>query len=54
MGFVGNYATRGLSPQMYGMPAIPKKAAPKIDAAFIIAVNLFRERLCLRCCPDDG
>ena len=23
MGFVGNYAPRGLSPQMYGMPVIP-------------------------------
>ncbi len=25
MGFVGNYAPLGLSPQMYGMPVIPKK-----------------------------
>ena len=25
MGFVGNYAPRGLSPQMYDMPAILKK-----------------------------
>ena len=25
MGFVGNYALRGLSPQMYDMPVIQKK-----------------------------
>ena len=24
MGFVGNYAPHGLSPQMYDMPVIPK------------------------------
>ncbi len=27
MGFVGNYAPGGLSPQMYGMPVIQKKGA---------------------------
>ena len=27
MGFVGNYALRGLSPQTDGMPVIPKKEA---------------------------
>ena len=25
MGFVGNYAPHGLSPQMYDMPVIPKE-----------------------------
>ena len=29
MGFVGNYAPCGLSPQTDGMPVIPKKAAPR-------------------------
>ena len=28
MGFGGNYAPRGLSPQMYDMPVIQKKTAP--------------------------
>ena len=28
MGFVGNYAPRGLSPQTDGMPVIPQKRAP--------------------------
>jgi hypothetical protein len=27
MGFVGNYALGGLSPQIYDMPVIPKKGA---------------------------
>lgn len=27
MGFVGNYAPHGLSPQMYDMPVIPKREA---------------------------
>ena len=28
MGFVGNYAPYGLSPQMHDMPVIQKKAGP--------------------------
>ena len=34
MGFVGNYAPRGLAPQLDDMPVIPKKA-----------VNLFQDLL---------
>jgi len=34
MGFVGNYAPSGLSPQMYDMPVIPKKEQlPHIEEA---------------------
>ena len=29
MGFVGNYAPHGLSPQMYDMPVIPKEKAER-------------------------
>ena len=28
MGFVGNYAPHGLSPQMYDMPVIPRQKVP--------------------------
>ena len=38
MGFVGNYAPRGLSPQTDGMPVIPKKAA-SLQAAFFFPVG---------------
>ena len=31
MGFVGNYAPYGLSPQTDGMPVIPKKDQPIMD-----------------------
>ena len=30
MGFGGNYAPRGLSPQMYDMPVIQKKSANRM------------------------
>ena len=33
MGFVGNYAPCGLSPQTDGMPVIPKQPPPKLEAA---------------------
>ena len=33
MGFVGNYAPRGLAPQIDDMPVIPKKGAVAIDVA---------------------
>lgn len=36
MGFVGNYAPCGLSPQMYDMPAIQKKRRERIAAFFLI------------------
>ncbi|MCR4814490.1 MAG: hypothetical protein K5879_06665, partial [Lachnospiraceae bacterium] len=37
MGFVGNYAPRGLSPQTDGMPVIPKKIHR------LLPMNLFSE-----------
>ena len=38
MGFVGNYAPCGLSPQMYDMPVILKKGAAKCGAFHILHV----------------
>ena len=35
MGFVGNYAPGGLSPQMYDMPVILKKRPDENPAAFL-------------------
>jgi hypothetical protein len=32
MGFVGNYALGGLSPQIYDMPVIPKKKGLSHDS----------------------
>ena len=37
MGFVGNYAPHGLSPQMYDMPVIP----PNIRKALKMSAFLF-------------
>ena len=39
MGFVGNYALRGLSPQIYDMPIIPKKSCPSGGSPF--SINVF-------------
>ena len=48
MGFVGNYAPRGLSPQTDGMPVILKKAPMPVPstvaaiAAFVLKIlNIF-------------
>ena len=44
MGFVGNYAPLGLSPQMYGMPVIPKKAGRSLsDPPFSMVWYLTRK-----------
>ena len=41
MGFVGNYAPRGLAPQIDDMPVIPKKAAGNLfPAAFVDCASL--------------
>ena len=36
MGFVGNYAPDGLSPQMYGMPVILKKGRTDVRPLFLV------------------
>ena len=42
MGFVGNYAPRGLSPQTDGMPVILKKASLVADALLFISESPFK------------
>lgn len=42
MGFVGNYAPHGLSPQMYDMPVIPKKSVTQSKVSdFFISKAVF-------------
>ena len=39
MGFVGNYAPCGLSPQMYDMPVIPKNGCREKIAAAVACMS---------------
>ena len=41
MGFVGNYAPRGLSPQTDGMPVIPQKAQTAVCASLFAMISHF-------------
>lgn len=52
MGFVGNYAPHGLSPQMYDMPVIPKKPPLILHgqgaAYYLMQFRIIRRRALLR------
>ena len=40
MGFVGNYAPRGLAPQIDDMPVIPKKKRSSSEDRFWLEIGL--------------